>query len=111
MSASVPWRTPYAGLEGRRRFGFVAGRLIKDGKIQRSQIGIQAQDVPLLPQVKRFHRIDARSGVLVVRVTGGAPAARGVSATATSSSDSRASRSRGSPTSIAFSRTSGSADR
>ena len=36
---------------------FVAGWLIKDGRIRRSSIGVAGQNVPLHPRVVRFHKL------------------------------------------------------
>jgi S1-C subfamily serine protease len=54
---------------------FVAGWLIKDGRIRRSSIGVAGQNVPLHPRVVRFHKLEANSGVLVMEVEPGSPAA------------------------------------
>ena len=54
---------------------FVAGWLIKDGRIRRSSIGIAGQNVPLHPRVVRFHKLPADRGVLVMEVEPGSPAA------------------------------------
>ncbi len=53
---------------------FVAGRLIKEGKIRRSYIGLGGQNVPLLRRIVRFYRVPVESGVLVVSVEGHSPA-------------------------------------
>ena len=53
---------------------FVASRLIKDGRVRRSYIGIGAQNVPLHRRVVRFHDLAADSGVLIVSVEAGGPA-------------------------------------
>jgi S1-C subfamily serine protease len=53
---------------------FVAGRLIRDGKIRRSYIGVAGQNVPLHRRVVRFHRLPVEQGVLVVSVEGNSPA-------------------------------------
>ena len=55
---------------------YVAGRLIKDGRIRRSQIGVRGQDVPLVARLSRFHEIKAAKAVLVVEVMKSSPAAR-----------------------------------
>ena len=44
---------------------FVAGRLIRDGKIRRSYIGVAGQNVPLPRRVVRFHNLPFASGVMV----------------------------------------------
>lgn len=53
---------------------FVAGWLIKDGRIRRSSIGVAGQTVGLHPRVVRFHKLLANSGVLVMEVEPGSPA-------------------------------------
>jgi S1-C subfamily serine protease len=53
---------------------FVAARLIKEGKIRRSHIGLGGQNVPLLRRVVRFHHLPVESGVLVVSVEENSPA-------------------------------------
>jgi S1-C subfamily serine protease len=53
---------------------FVAGRLIKDGKIRRGYIGVAGQNVPLLRRLVRFHNLPIESGVLVVSVEANSPA-------------------------------------
>jgi S1-C subfamily serine protease len=55
---------------------FVAGRLIRDGRIRRSQIGVRGQDVPLVKRLSRFHGLHLERGVLVVAVFDGSPAER-----------------------------------
>lgn len=53
---------------------FVAGRLVRDGRIRRSYIGVEAQTVPLLRRVVRFYDLPSESGVIVASVTNGSPA-------------------------------------
>jgi S1-C subfamily serine protease len=55
---------------------FVAGRLIKDGRIRRSYIGVAGQNVPLLRRVVRFYELPVESGILVVSIDDGSPAQR-----------------------------------
>jgi len=55
---------------------FVAGRLIKDGRIRRSHLGVGGQNVPLLHSVVRLFNLTLKTGVLVVAVEAGSPAAR-----------------------------------
>lgn len=55
---------------------FVAGRLIKDGKIRRGYIGVGGQDVPLSRRIVRFHNLSFATGVLVVSVESNGPAQR-----------------------------------
>jgi S1-C subfamily serine protease len=54
----------------------VAGWLIKDGKIRRSYIGVGGQNVPLHRRIVRFFQLPVSSGVLVISVAAGSPAAR-----------------------------------
>jgi S1-C subfamily serine protease len=53
---------------------FVAGQLIKEGKIRRSFIGVAGQDVPLHRQIIRFHHLAQESGILVVSIEPNSPA-------------------------------------
>src|SRR6184192_1636625 len=55
---------------------FVAGRLIKDGRVRRSRIGVGGQDVPLPRRVVRFHDLPVESGILVASIEPGSPAQR-----------------------------------
>lgn len=45
---------------------FVAGRLIRDGKISRSYIGVAGQNVPIPRRIVRFYQLPVESGVLIV---------------------------------------------
>ena len=54
---------------------FVAGWLIKDGRVRRSSIGVAGQNVSLHPRVVRFHKLPNERGVLVMEVEPGSPAA------------------------------------
>ena len=54
---------------------FVAGQLIKDGRVRRSYIGVGGQTVPIHRRVVRFHRLGAGTGILVVSVEPDSPAA------------------------------------
>lgn len=55
---------------------FVASRLIKDGKITRSYIGVGGQNVPLHRRTVRLHNLPVESGVLVVSIEQNSPAER-----------------------------------
>ncbi|HMK50856.1 MAG TPA: trypsin-like peptidase domain-containing protein [Thermodesulfobacteriota bacterium] len=55
---------------------FVAGRLIKEGKIRRSYIGLGGQNVSLLRRIVRFHHLPVESGILIVSIEEGSPAQR-----------------------------------
>jgi S1-C subfamily serine protease len=45
---------------------FVASRLIRDGKVSRSYIGLAGQNVPLPRRVVRFYNLPVESGILIV---------------------------------------------
>ena len=45
---------------------FVAGRLIRDGKITRSYIGVAGQNVPIPRRIVRFYQLAVETGVLIV---------------------------------------------
>src|SRR5215472_8985618 len=47
---------------------FVAARLIRDGKIRRSYIGVAGQNVPLFRRVVRFYNLPVDRGVMVATV-------------------------------------------
>jgi S1-C subfamily serine protease len=55
---------------------FVAARLLKEGKITRSYIGLGGQNVPLLRRFVRFFHLSVESGVLVVSTESNSPAQR-----------------------------------
>ena len=54
---------------------FVAGRLIRDGRIRRSYIGLAGQTVPIPRAVARENQLAVTSGVFVVSVEPDSPAA------------------------------------
>jgi len=47
---------------------FVAGWLIKEGKIRRSYIGVAGQNVPIHRRIVRFYNLPLETGLLVVSV-------------------------------------------
>ena len=53
---------------------FVASRLIRDGSITRSYIGVAGQNVPLHRRIVRFYGLPTETGVLVMSVEKGSPA-------------------------------------
>jgi S1-C subfamily serine protease len=55
---------------------FVAGWLIKEGKIRRSFIGVGGQNVPVHRRIVRYHQLPAASGVLAISVAPDGPAAK-----------------------------------
>jgi S1-C subfamily serine protease len=54
---------------------FVVSRLMRDGRIRRSYIGVGGQTVPLLRKVVRYHELGIESGALVISVEADSPAA------------------------------------
>ena len=54
---------------------FVAARLIRDGRIRRSYIGVAGQNVPIPRAVARANQLAVSSGVFVVSVEPDSPAA------------------------------------
>ena len=54
---------------------FVAARLIRDGRIRRSYIGVAGQTVPIPRALTRHHHLAVSSGVLVTQVEPASPAA------------------------------------
>ncbi len=54
----------------------IVGRLIREGRVRRSYLGIGGQTVPLPRRVVRFFDLSAETGLLVVSVEKGSPAAR-----------------------------------
>jgi S1-C subfamily serine protease len=54
----------------------IASRLIRDGRVRRSYIGVAGQTVPLPRRVVRFHRLEADTGIFIVQVEAGSPAER-----------------------------------
>ena len=55
---------------------YVAGWLVKDGKIRRSYIGVGGQNVKLHRRVVRFHNLPVETGLLVVSLEPKSPAER-----------------------------------
>jgi S1-C subfamily serine protease len=53
---------------------FVASRLLRDGRIRRSYIGVSAQTVPIHRRVVRFYSLPRETGVVVVGIEDGSPA-------------------------------------
>jgi S1-C subfamily serine protease len=56
---------------------FVAAKLIRDGRIRRSYIGVAGQTVPIPRALARHHQLAVSSGVLVESVEPKSPAAAG----------------------------------
>jgi S1-C subfamily serine protease len=55
---------------------FVASRLLRDGRIQRSWIGVAAQTAPLHRRIVRYYDLPRESGVIVLSVEPDSPARR-----------------------------------
>jgi S1-C subfamily serine protease len=55
---------------------FVASRLLRDGRIRRSYIGVSAQTVPVHRRVVRFYDLAKESGAMVLSVEEDSPAKR-----------------------------------
>ena len=55
---------------------FIASRLLRDGRIRRSFIGVSAQTVPIHRRVVRFYDLVKESGALVLSVEENSPAQR-----------------------------------
>jgi len=55
---------------------FVAGKLLREGRIRRSFIGVEAQTVPLHRRLVRFYDLPQESGVVVTSVENDSPARR-----------------------------------
>jgi S1-C subfamily serine protease len=55
---------------------FVMSKLIHEGRIQRTYLGVAGQNVPLHRRVVRFHDLPKETGVFVVSVEPDSPAAR-----------------------------------
>ena len=53
---------------------FVASRLIRDGKVHRSYIGVSGQDVPISRRIVQFYKLDSATGVGVAAVEPESPA-------------------------------------
>jgi S1-C subfamily serine protease len=53
---------------------FVAGKLIRDGRIRRSYIGVAGQNVPILRQIMRHYNLPNENGVLIISMDENSPA-------------------------------------
>jgi len=53
---------------------FVASRLIRDGKVSRSYIGLAGQNVPLPRRIVRYYDLAVESGILIVSFEANSPA-------------------------------------
>jgi len=55
---------------------FVAGQLIKEGRVRRSYIGVAGQAVPLHRRLVRYHYLAVETGILVVSTEPGGPSSK-----------------------------------
>ena len=53
---------------------FVASRLIRDGKVSRSYIGLAGQNVPIPRRIVRYYNLTVESGILIVSFEANSPA-------------------------------------
>ena len=56
---------------------FVASRLIRDGKVSRSYIGLAGQNVPLPRRIVRYYDLAVDSGIFVISFENDSPARKG----------------------------------
>ena len=56
---------------------FVASRLIRDGKVSRSYIGLAGQNVPLPRRIVRYYNLAVESGIFVISFETESPARKG----------------------------------
>jgi S1-C subfamily serine protease len=55
---------------------WVATRIMRDGRVRRSRLGLSGQTVPIDARLRRLHQLPQASGVLVLDLQNGGPAAR-----------------------------------
>ncbi|MCA1607944.1 MAG: PDZ domain-containing protein, partial [Acidobacteria bacterium] len=55
---------------------FIASRLIRDGRVQRSYIGLAGQNVQLRREIAKFYNLPNRNGVLVLSMDDDSPSRR-----------------------------------
>jgi len=55
---------------------WVATRLMREGRVRRSRLGLSGQTVPIDTRLRRFHRLAQATGVLVLDVVAGGPVAQ-----------------------------------
>ena len=53
---------------------WVATRLMRDGRVRRSRLGLSVQTVPITTRVRRFHGLDQATGVMVSELAADGPA-------------------------------------
>ena len=52
---------------------WVATRLMRDGRVRRSRLGLSAQTVPITTRVRRFHGLDQATGVMISEIAPDGP--------------------------------------
>ena len=52
---------------------WVATRLMRDGRVRRSRLGLSAQTVPIATRVRRFHNLEQASGVMISDIAADGP--------------------------------------
>jgi S1-C subfamily serine protease len=52
---------------------WVATRLMRDGRVRRSRLGLSAQTVPITTRVRRFHGLDQTSGAMISEIAPDGP--------------------------------------
>ena len=52
----------------------MASRLIRDGKVSRSYIGLAGQNVPIPRRIVRYYNLAVASGIMVISYDGNSPA-------------------------------------
>ena len=55
---------------------WVATRLMRDGRVRRSRLGLAAQTVPISTRTRRFHGLQQMTGAMVADLVAGGPAQR-----------------------------------
>jgi S1-C subfamily serine protease len=55
---------------------WVATRLLRDGRVRRSRLGMSAQTVPVSTRIRRFHGLEQASGAMVSDIAPDGPAAK-----------------------------------
>ncbi|HEY4040896.1 MAG TPA: trypsin-like peptidase domain-containing protein [Rhodopila sp.] len=53
---------------------WVATRLMRDGRVRRSRLGVSAQTVPISTRVRRFHGLQQTTGAMIAEIAADGPA-------------------------------------
>jgi S1-C subfamily serine protease len=56
---------------------WVATRLMRDGRVHRSRLGLSAQTVPITTRVRRFHGLDQTTGAMISELAADGPGKQG----------------------------------